>query len=78
MKVKVAAYGIAREITAGLVEIEIQEDTVSELRKVLLASYPALGNLTSLMVAVNQEYAGDEVRLKAGDEVVLIPPVSGG
>jgi molybdopterin synthase catalytic subunit len=32
----------------------------------------------SLAVAVNQEYAGEETRLKAGDEVAFLPPVSGG
>lgn len=78
MKVKVAAYGIAREITGKLTEIDVQHGTVGELREVLLASYPALRNLASLMVAVNQEYASDDLLLQPGDEVVLIPPVSGG
>lgn len=78
MKVTIAAYGIAREITGQRTEVDVQHGTVGELRKVLLASYPALGNLSSLMVAVNQEYASDDLVLKPGDEVVLIPPVSGG
>jgi molybdopterin converting factor subunit 1 len=30
------------------------------------------------LVAVNQIYAGAATRLKAGDEVALIPPVAGG
>jgi molybdopterin converting factor small subunit len=30
------------------------------------------------MLAVNQEYATPETVLKAGDEVAIIPPVSGG
>lgn len=32
----------------------------------------------SLAVAVNREYAGRETRLHEGDEVALLPPVSGG
>ena len=32
----------------------------------------------SLAVAVNQEYADEEARLNAGDEVAFLPPVSGG
>src|ERR1700690_1667997 len=35
-------------------------------------------SLASLAVAVNQEYAGAKTRLKSGDEVALLPPVSGG
>jgi molybdopterin converting factor small subunit len=32
----------------------------------------------SLAVAVNDEYAGLRTRLKDGDDVALLPPVSGG
>ena len=32
----------------------------------------------SIMVAVNEEYADSSLVLKNGDEVALIPPVSGG
>ena len=34
--------------------------------------------LPSLAVAVNQHYAVPETVLKQGDEVALLPPVSGG
>ena len=33
---------------------------------------------TGTMLAVNQEYAKGERELSAGDEVAVIPPVSGG
>jgi molybdopterin converting factor small subunit len=33
---------------------------------------------TSLAVAVNREYAGVATTLRDGDEVALLPPVSGG
>jgi molybdopterin synthase catalytic subunit len=32
----------------------------------------------SIAMSVNQEYAGPEHKLKAGDEIGLLPPVSGG
>ncbi|MFZ0867586.1 MAG: molybdenum cofactor biosynthesis protein MoaE [Candidatus Sulfotelmatobacter sp.] len=35
-------------------------------------------SLASLAVAVNHEYSGAETGLKSGDEVALLPPVSGG
>jgi MoaE-MoaD fusion protein len=36
------------------------------------------GKLSSIAISVNQEYSGPDARLKAGDEVALLPPVSGG
>ena len=35
-------------------------------------------SLPALAVAVNQVYASPEAKLKAGDEIALLPPVSGG
>lgn len=78
MKVKVIAYGIARDIAAGHFEINVEGHTVGDLRAALVSAYPALKDLASLMIAVNAAYAGDEVSLGPSDEVVLIPPVSGG
>jgi molybdopterin synthase catalytic subunit len=46
-----------------------------------LAGEPGLGELLArlpLGVAVNREYAGMDATLGAGDELALIPPVSGG
>lgn len=42
---------------------------------------PGLGEILAKMpvrAAVNREYVGDEKKLSAGDEIALIPPVSGG
>lgn len=78
MKIRIKAYGIAREILGGSVELEFGGTTVLDLRHALLAAHPKLIGLSSLLVAVNQNYAADEVRLTEEDEVVIIPPVSGG
>ena len=40
--------------------------------------YPALTGIQSLRFAVNQEFVGEDHVLHDGDEVALIPPVSGG
>ncbi|NSL51501.1 molybdopterin converting factor subunit 1 [Calidifontibacillus erzurumensis] len=50
--------------------------SVGELRKKVAEKYNLL--LQSVMVAVNEEYADDQVELKDGDTVAFIPPVSGG
>ena len=38
----------------------------------------ALANRTVVKVAVNQEYAGLDHPVRAGDEIALFPPVTGG
>lgn len=78
MKVRITAYGIAREMTGGIATIEVTGTTVRDIRNTLLESYPALRELSSLMIAVNEAYADDQTVVQTGDEVVLIPPVSGG
>lgn len=53
--------------------------TVADLRRQLGEAYPALaGLLERSAVAVNHEFADDLHPLQGGDEVAIIPPVSGG
>lgn len=53
--------------------------TVAELLTTLCAARPALEPFAaSLSFAVNREYVGRGHHLADGDEVALIPPVSGG
>ena len=40
--------------------------------------FPDFEKLRSLSIAVNQEYREDDFLVKEGDEIVIIPPVSGG
>jgi molybdopterin converting factor subunit 1 len=50
-----------------------------ELWQRLMAAYPKLTGLrNTVRLARNCEYAGPETRFSDGDEVALIPPVSGG
>jgi molybdopterin converting factor subunit 1 len=53
--------------------------TVGDVVSALREAHPKLGPaLDRAMLAVNQEYVGPELRLHDGDELALIPPVSGG
>ncbi len=52
--------------------------TVGELKEYLGRTYPALCNLSSLAVAVNNSYAEDDKIIDNFDQIALIPPVSGG
>ncbi|GMN05219.1 hypothetical protein MTsPCn5_06070 [Croceitalea sp. MTPC5] len=52
--------------------------TVKELRVFLGNAYPELNKLSSLAIAVNNNYAHDDNEINSYDEIALIPPVSGG
>ena len=80
MKIKILAFGITRDILGGsTVEKQIPADAnVADLRAALYAEYPALQKLNNLAIALNTEYASEEQTITERDEVVLIPPVSGG
>lgn len=81
MKVKVKFFAMLRE-RAGKGEVvqEINEGcTVTELWATLQKDYPPLAAAqTRLLYAVNQNYVSGDHILRERDEVVFIPPVSGG
>jgi len=55
------------------------EETVGTLFRRIAIKHPELGELkASLRFAVNHEFCDDTRRLNAGDEIAVIPPVSGG
>jgi molybdopterin synthase sulfur carrier subunit len=79
MIVKVKTFGISRDILGGReVELEIDGNSVADLRSTLLLKFPQVKKLNSLFIAVNREYAADDQLLTLTDEIALIPPVSGG
>jgi molybdopterin converting factor subunit 1 len=78
-KYKIIAFGITKELLGGRdASIEINGETVGALRTALNERYPQLLNLRSLLIAVNNDYADEDVVLSSSDEIALIPPVSGG
>ncbi len=81
MRVRVKFFAILRE-RAGAAEAtkEIREGgTVGELWELLQRDYPQLAPVRMrLLYAVNRDYVNADHVLKEGDEVVFVPPVSGG
>ena len=79
---EVLFFGIAKDIVgASQMAFSSESDapeTVGALKAHLVKNYPEFSKLTSMAVAVNSEYAQDNVPLKRNDEVAVIPPVSGG
>lgn len=80
MKIQLLAFGIAKDIVQNsTVELELEEGkSVQDLKVLLCQQYPAFEKLRSLAIAVNTEYRSDDFVLSPQDEVVIIPPVSGG
>ncbi len=80
MKIQIVAFGIAKDILNGSSsEMEVDNGgNIADLKDMLLSRYPAFRELRSLRFAVNEEYREDDFRLSEKDEVVIIPPVSGG
>ena len=79
MKIKVLAFGIAKDIFGGTsISIETNGNTTLDLKTSLEEQYPRLKELRSYMLAVNNEYALDDGILAETDEIAIIPPVSGG
>jgi len=81
MKVKVKFFAILRE-RAGTAEFtkEIKQgSTVADLWAALQQDYPKLAVPgIHLLYAVNRDYVTPDRLLEDCDEVVFIPPVSGG
>ncbi|WP_298488529.1 molybdopterin converting factor subunit 1 [uncultured Maribacter sp.] len=74
-------FGITREIVGTselLISDLVNKPTVNDLKEYLMTRYSEFSKLTSFAVAVNNEYAKDNVPLGQNDEIAIIPPVSGG
>jgi molybdopterin synthase sulfur carrier subunit len=80
MECEVLLFGVAREIVGSsktMVKLE-SDGNVDDLMTSLKRSYPDFERLTSFVIAINNEYADSERKINDGDEVAVIPPVSGG
>ncbi len=82
IRVSVLFFARARELLDGLQREpwDIQEGwTTSDLQVAVLRKHPALEGLFRVCAwALNEEYTDGPVSLHDGDELALIPPISGG
>lgn len=79
--VRVLFFGAARDaVGREQIEVELQSPINAEgARAKILSDYPTLQRFgNSLLFAVNQEYAQSDREIRAGDELAVFPPVSGG
>ena len=81
MTVRILLFaGLRERLRSDWVELELPEGaTVAELLAALGEQHPALRELLPpCRVAVEQEFVAAGHRVRAGDEIAVIPPVSGG
>ncbi len=81
MQIRVLFFGILKDLAGKPSDsLNLPEDaTLGDVLSHYEQSMPRLkDSASSLAMSVNQEYAGPATRLRAGDEVALLPPVSGG
>ena len=80
MKIHIKAFGIAKDILgAPMQELELTEhSSVIHVKEKLTSMYPEFQKLRKFSIAVNESYQDDDFLITEGDELVIIPPVSGG
>jgi molybdopterin converting factor subunit 1 len=81
MRVRVLLFAVLRDV-AGVREIELDAPAranAAMVGRLIVERFPQLaGYMPRIAFAVNQNYVQGEAELHEGDEVALIPPVSGG
>jgi len=81
VKVRLRFFASLREI-AGKEELEVDVEpgtTAGGLWEEVIDRYPRMSPYTrTLQVAVNQDFAERTQKLQPNDEIVFLPPVSGG
>jgi molybdopterin converting factor subunit 1 len=81
MQIRLRLFATYREIVGSRQLAWSVRDgtTAGELVDQVLAKYPRLrAHRDAMLVAVNESFAAPDVGLQDGDEVALMPPVSGG
>lgn len=81
MIVKVLFFASLKDITGESgIDLELDENADVESLKVEVTSmYPKLKPFMSFVkIAINQEFAEANSVIKNGDELAILPPVSGG
>ena len=80
MNITILFFGITTDLVGrnSLIYTSEGKITIEKLKNLLKTEYPNLKNMDDFAIAVNEEYATDDLIIKEGDIVAIIPPVSGG
>lgn len=81
MKIEVLLFAAARDVFGGSkIDVELAVDATVAVLKTELARLVPAGKdvIGQCAISVDHQYATDETMIKTGQEVAVIPPVSGG
>jgi molybdopterin converting factor subunit 1 len=81
MRVRVVYFGMLKDaVGRQLEDVELREPaTLRDLVEACIAKTPVIDNFRDVLAySVNMEYATFSTPLKDGDEIAMLPPVSGG
>lgn len=81
MKIRVLLFAsLARDVGRGELELSLSDNAVvGDALAALSRDHPPIARYRRrLATAVNLDYVGPKHRLRDGDELAVIPPVSGG
>lgn len=77
MKIEVLLFGVLAEIAKSDRMVVESANDIDSLKNYVFERSPELKRL-SFQVSVNQTIIKDNLKLKDGDEVALLPPFAGG
>jgi len=81
MRVKVKLFAVFRDIV-GVKEEDLEvgaDTTVQQLLEQYISRFPQMDRFRDhIIMSVNRDYGSPLRKLKEGDEVSFLPPVSGG
>ena len=79
MQVTIKAFAGAREILGRQIALDVPAPaTVGSVWELLCEQHPRLREFNLRGLALNRDYAEADAAVNDGDELAIIPPVSGG
>jgi len=82
VEVTVLFFAKARELvgaSSSTCRLPTSSISVEQLTTALLVNYPELARLGgAFVISLNEQYLEGSVSLQQGDELAIIPPISGG
>jgi molybdopterin converting factor small subunit len=77
MEVKVLFFGVLAEVSGTAVRHYQDVRSISDLKRRIQDDLPEIAHY-NFRISVNSMITDDDVLLKSGDEIALLPPFAGG